>query len=280
MGKIRVGQLELNHLMNKRGAITLDQAKLQAEEATLTAKLAEMEKKLVLFDQKGPQQKEGGKRFDLVNEKDEVAEKLEALRARIDTSKLRVANAIWGEQTFPFNEEWKAMVTGSYGAGAVQLADFVANADKERLRINRWAEEQTEGVIKDVFPEGSLNSMTRLAIVNAIYFKGDWKKPFIKSATSPQPFTLESGESMLAALMKKSNESDAKYAAFHGDGRLFATLEMVEESELEGDGERLYPGKEGFSLIEMPYRGDKLSMVVIAPNDPAGLPSIESRLNA
>jgi serpin B len=280
MGKIRVGQLELKHLMNKRGAITLDQAKLQAEEATLTAQLAEMEKKLVLFDQKGPQQKEGGKRFDLVNEKDEVAEKLEALRARIDTSKLRVANAIWGEQTFPFNEEWKAMVTGSYGAGAVQLADIVANADKERLRINRWAEEQTEGVIKDVFPEGSLNSMTRLAIVNAIYVKGDWKKPFIKSATSPQPFTLESGESMLAALMKKSNESDAKYAAFHGDGRLFATPEMVEESELEADGETLYPGKEGFSLIEMPYRGDKLSMVVIAPNDPAGLPSIESRLNA
>jgi hypothetical protein len=30
----------------------------------------------------------------------------------------------------------------------------------------------------------------------------------------------------------------------------------------------------------MPYRGNKLSMVVIAPNDPAGLPSIESRLNA
>jgi serine protease inhibitor len=85
---------------------------------------------------------------------------------------------------------------------------------------------------------------------------------------------------MLAALMKKSNESDVKYAAFHGDGRLFATPEMVEESELEGDGERLYPGKEGFSLIEMPYRGNKLSMVVIAPNDPAGLPSIESRLNA
>ena len=281
MGKIRVGQLGLKHLMNKRGAITLDQAKLQAEEATLSAKLAEMDNKLVLFDQKGPQQqKEGGKRFDLVNEKDEVAEKLEALRARIDTSKLRVANAIWGERTFPFNEDWKATVTASYGAGAVQLADFAANADQERLRINRWAEEQTEGVIADAFPESSLNSMTRLAIVNAIYFKGDWKTPFEKSKTSPQPFTLGTGESVQTALMNKLDESDVKYAAFHGDGRLFSTPEMVDESELEGDGETLYPGKDGFSMIEMPYRGDKLSMVVIAPNDPAGLPSIETRLTA
>jgi serine protease inhibitor len=280
MGKIRVGQLELNHLMNKRGAITLDQAKLQAEEATLSAKLAEMDNKLVLFDQKGPQQKEGGKRIDLVNEKNVVAKKLEALRARIDTSKLRAANAIWGEQTFPFNEDWKATVTASYGAGAVQLADFGANADQERLRINRWAEEQTEGLIADAFPEGSLNSMTRLAIVNAIYFKGDWKTPFEKSKTSPQPFTLGTGESVQTALMNKLDESDLKYAAFRGDGRLFATPEMVDESELEGDGETLYPGKDGFSMIEMPYRGDKLSMVVIAPNDPAGLPSIETRLTA
>lgn len=280
MGKIRVGQSELNRLMNKRGAITVDQAKLQVEEATLAGKLNELEKKLEVFDQNGPQQKEGEKRFDLVYEKDEMAEKLEALRARIDTSKLRVANAIWGEQTFPFNEDWKATVTASYGAGAVQLADFAANADKERLRINRWAEEQTEGVIADAFPEGSLNSMTRLAIVNAIYFKGDWKTPFEKSKTSPQPFTLGTGESVQTALMNKLDESDVKYAAFHGDGRLFATPEMVEESELEGDGETLYPGKEGFSMIEMPYRGDKLSMVVIAPNDPAGLPSIETRLTA
>ena len=35
-----------------------------------------------------------------------------------------------------------------------------------------------------------------------------------------------------------------------------------------------------YSMIEMPYRGDKLSMVVTAPNDPAGLPSIEAHLNA
>ncbi|PAW72042.1 MAG: hypothetical protein B9S38_05725 [Verrucomicrobiia bacterium Tous-C4TDCM] len=282
MGKIRVGQSELNRLMNKGNAITPEQAKLRAGEATLAAKLAEMEKKLAGIALKGSNQNEQDQRerFDLVYEKNEVAEKLEKLRAKIDTSKLRVANAIWGEKTFPFNEDWKATVTGSYGAGAVQQADFVANAEKERLRINQWAEEQTEGLIKDAFPEGSLNPMTRLAIVNAIYFKGDWKVPFKKSDTSPQPFTLGSGETVQTALMNKEDESDVKYAAFHGDGRLFATPEMLEESELEEDGGTLYPGKDGFSMIEMPYRGDKLSMVVIAPNDPAGLPSIEALLDA
>jgi serine protease inhibitor len=280
MGKIRVGQSELNRLMNNWNAITPEQAKLRAEEANLAAKLAEIVKKLEELNKERRQQGKYDGPIDLDYEKDDVARKLEAVRIRIDTSKLRVANAIWGEQTFPFNEDWKATVTGSYGAGAVQLADFVANADTERLRINQWAEEQTEGLIKDPLPEGSLNSKTRLAIVNAIYFKGDWKKPFKKSATSPQPFTLESGQSVQTALMNQVDGSDVKYAAFHGDGRLFATPRMVDESELEGDGRTLYPGKDGFSMIEMPYRGDKLSMVVIAPNDPAGLPSIEARLNA
>jgi serine protease inhibitor len=279
MGKIRVGQSELNRLLNK-GDITLDQAKLRAEEITLAAKLDELEKKLAGLDRQRNQQNENGGRFNLVRSKDDVARRLVKLRAQIDTSKLRVANAIWGEQTFPFNEDWKATVTGSYGAGAVQLADFIGNADAERLRINQWATEQTEGLIADPFPEGSVNAMTRLAILNAIYFKGDWKTPFEKSKTSPQPFTLGTGESVQTALMNKLDESDVKYAAFHGDDRLFATPEMVDESELGGDGRTLYPGKDGFSMVEMPYRGDKLSMVVIAPNDPAGLPSIESRLNA
>lgn len=279
MGKIRVGQSELNRLLNK-GAITLDQAKLRAEEITLAAKLDELEKKLAGLDRQRNQQNENGGRFNLVRSKDDVARRLVKLRAQIDTSKLRVANAIWGEQTFPFNEDWKTTVTGSYGAGAVQLADFIGNADAERLRINQWATEQTEGLIADPFPEGSVNAMTRLAILNAIYFKGDWKTPFEKSKTSSQPFTLGTGESVQTALMNKLDESDVKYAAFHGDDRLFATPEMVDESELGGDGRTLYPGKDGFSMVEMPYRGDKLSMVVIAPNDPAGLASIETRLTA
>ena len=280
MGKIRVGQSEMNRLINKGNALTLEQAKLRAEEITLAAKLDELEKKLAGLDRKETQQNENGGRYNLVRTKDDVAGRLVKLRAGIDTSKLRVANAIWGEQTFPFNEDWKATVTGSYGAGAVQLADFIGNADAERLRINQWATEQTEGLIADPFPQGSVNAMTRIAIVNAIYFKGDWKKPFEKSATSPQPFTLGSGESIQTAVMSKLDDTDVKYAAFHGDGRLFATPEMVEEAELAGDGRTLYPGKDGFSMVEMPYRGDKHSMLVIAPNDPAGLPSIEAHLNA
>lgn len=203
MGRIRVGQSELNRLMNKGDAITPEQAKLRAEEATLAAKLAEMEKKLEELNKERRQQGKYDGPIDLDYGKDDVARKLEAARIRIDTSKLRVANAIWGERTFPFK----------------------------------------------------------------------------KSATSRQPFTLVSGEAIQTALMNKPGESDVKYAAFHGDGRLFATPEMVEESELEGDGGTLYPGKDGFSMIEMLYRGDKLSMVVIAPNDPAGLPAIEARLN-
>lgn len=44
--------------------------------------------------------------------------------------------------------------------------------------------------IKDLLKPGSVSSMTRLALVNAIYFKGNWKNPFDEANTKEMPFKL------------------------------------------------------------------------------------------
>jgi hypothetical protein len=96
MSKIRVGQSELNRLMSKGDAITPEPGKLREEEATLAGQPDELAKRLVVLDRKRTQQNEDDNRFDLVYERDDVAGKLEKLRAKIDTSQLRIANAVWG----------------------------------------------------------------------------------------------------------------------------------------------------------------------------------------
>lgn len=76
--------------------------------------------------------------------------------------------------------------------------------------------------------------------------------------------------------MMKSHDELARYAAFNGDGTLFETPLKV---PVEGARPPVYPGDEGFAMVEMPYQGGRVSMVVLAPNDPKGLPALEKILS-
>ncbi len=83
---------------------------------------------------------------------------------------LKIANAIWEEQTYPFLQEYLDLIASNYGAG-IRLADFINQFESVRKEINNWVLDQTQEKIKDLLPEGVLNPNTRLVLVNAIYFK-------------------------------------------------------------------------------------------------------------
>ena len=160
---------------------------------------------------------------------------------------LKIANALWAQQDYPFRQEYLDLLASSYGAG-LRVTDFSKDPEAARGLINRWVEEQTNGLIKDIVPPGAINDLTRLVLANAIYFKADWIGPFQKDSTIPQPFTLADGSVIQTPMMNQMG-----YFNY-----------MVEDD---------------LSAVELPYMGGRTAMLVIIPA--AGkFEAVQARLSA
>lgn len=145
-----------------------------------------------------------------------VAHELNTLRQQIEQYELRIANALWGEQTFPFRQPFVATLQDAYGAAAVPV-DFIHNPEGARIHINEWVEKQTNERIKDVLAQGAITSCTRLVLANAIYFKGNWADEFDPKQTQEADFTLQDGTKTKARLMA-ARASEFRYAELLPDG--------------------------------------------------------------
>ncbi len=207
-------------------------------------------------------------------EAQELARKLNELLPQVDQYELHVANALWVEKTCPFQPSYLDTIRKFYGTGGAFPLDFTRNSEPARQKINAWAEEQTGNRIKDLLPEGSVNSLTRLVLTNAVYFKGEWAKVFDKRATKEDDFLLAGGTKARTPMMHHDKLDSAAYAAFNGDGTFFDTPTAIRPKQQPP----LYPDEHGFLMLEMPYKGDDLSMVVIVPRAADGLPAIEKLL--
>jgi serpin B len=148
---------------------------------------------------------------------------------------LNIANAVWAEQTYPFLQGFLDTIALNYGAG-IRLADFINQYEAVRKEINDWVSDQTEEKIKDLIPEGVLNSDTRMALVNAIYFKADWLHPFDADSTQDAPFHLLDGSDVTVPMMN------------HGTFIPYA----------KGDG---------WQAIELAYQGETAAMDIIVPDE-------------
>jgi serpin B len=169
---------------------------------------------------------------------------------------LSVANALWGQAGLPWRPEFRAALADRSGAG-FREADFAADPDAERERINRWAEEATRGRVKELLRDGAVTGSHRLVLANAVYFKGAWQKPFDPNRTVLDGFTLPDGTTTLVPMMRR-----ASGFRWHVE---------------EGPAGHRDPG---FQLAELPYEGGELSMVVLLPGQHDGLPALEARLSA
>jgi serpin B len=158
---------------------------------------------------------------------------------------LRVANRIWLQSGYPLEPAFREITAKGYGAEAESL-DFARAAEASRKKINRWIEEKTNGRIVDLLPSGLIDSITRLVLTNAIYFKGTWARQFDKKATLAQPF-------------------------FTGGSQVTASL-MFEKAVLG------YAAADDAQMVSLPYRGNALEMVVIVPDRRDGLAALERRL--
>src|SRR5579859_1634131 len=176
--------------------------------------------------------------FDLPAEKlgTDSASLIQLLNGKGDQRgyELAMANAMWGQKSFPFSPQYQAMLAKDFEA-SLKTLDF-AQPEPARQEINRWVSDQTRGKIEDLIPQGGVTPATRLVLTNAVYFKAQWQNQFRPDATRPGPFRVGGSKAETVPMMHQSDQ-------FH-----FA----------KGDG---------MSAIEMPYAGGTLSMIVFLPDD-------------
>ncbi len=205
----------------------------------------------------------------------EIAEKLNNLVEQVDQYEIRIANAMWGEKTYPFRTSYMETIQKYYSTGSIIPVNFIHKYEKARKQINSWVESHTAERIKNLFPFGSVDEDTRLILVNAIYFKGEWAVPFDDQATEHGYFTLSDGSQVMTSIMHGDTVRSARYAAFNADGSYFETPYYIDHYK----SIEQYPESDGFSMVELPYKGDELSMVIIAPDRFDKFDSLEEKLN-
>ena len=195
--------------------------------------------------------------------------------AKLKSYELTIANSVWLDQSYPFAPSYLATMQRDYGAEALVSADFAGKPEHEVKRINAWVKQKTRGLIPSILDAASVNERTRLVLLNAVYFRAAWRTPFFADWTKPEPFTGLDGRKLQVELMRNYEVEDCRYAAFKADDSLFSSPRMVRRSQRDG----LYPGKGGVQVVELPYRGDDIAMLILLPRDPDGLAALEQRLD-
>ncbi len=131
-------------------------------------------------------------------------------RSRAAGVRLEIANSIWVEKSYALLEPYLEQVKEYFEAGIRQV-DFKHATESSRIEINRWVEEKTEDKIRDLLPEHSLTADSRVVLVNAIYFLGDWQFPFKRPSTKEGDFFPEPSSAPLRIPFMR-NKADYHYA--------------------------------------------------------------------
>ena len=181
----------------------------------------------------------------------EVASEFGALQAELSAqpggtgAALNVANGLWAQTNFPFLPAFLDSARANFDASVNQV-DFMTEAPQITDQINRWVSDQTAGMIPNVLAPGTVNPTTRLALVDAIYFKGGWLNIFDTNATQIQPFYVAPNQ--------------------------FVYTPMMEQKEGVG-----YFEDNLLQAVELPYTASNLAMVVLLPklNGPLALTPAE-----
>ncbi|NXI16553.1 ANT3 protein, partial [Irena cyanogastra] len=153
------------------------------------------------------------------------------------------ANRLFGEKSLVFNETYQNISEIVYGAKLWPL-NFKEKPELSRQIINEWVANKTEKRITEVIPESGIDDLTVLVLVNTIYFKGHWKSQFPAPNTKLDIFHKANGETCQVPTMYQ--ESKFHYA--------FIPQDKVQ-------------------VLELPYKGDDITMVLVLPS--AGTPLVE-----
>lgn len=166
--------------------------------------------------------------------------------------RLSVANGVWIDKSLSLKNTFKQVVDNVYKAASNQV-DFQTKAAEVSREVNMWAEKETNGLVKEVLPPGSVDNSTRLIFANALYFKGAWNETFDSSKTKDYDFHLLNGGSIKVPFM--TSKKNQFVSAF-----------------------------DGFKVLGLPYKqGEdkrRFSMYFFLPDAKDGLPTLLEKMGS
>jgi serine protease inhibitor len=173
---------------------------------------------------------------------------LHLLRSPDPKTETLVANSLWVQQGFSLLPSFLHACQKHYEA-EVDSVDFMQDREGAAERINGWVKQNTKGLIPKLFEPSDFSPLTRLVVVNTLYFKGKWQKPFDKQATREEEFHLEGGKVKRVPMMHQSGKFDY----------------------LRGDG---------FQAVALPYGAGELSFYLFLPDEGRSLQAFLKELTA
>lgn len=177
-----------------------------------------------------------------------AAEKPDKLKAGDTGMVLTRANGLWFQKGSHLTSNFEHSAQRSFDA-EIQAVDFVHRATALPEEINAWVKQKTHGKVLDLVPKGSILPASRMVLVNAVYFKGRWAHPFKATRTAPRPFYLTTADKVMTPMMTTTADLRVDLA-------------------------------DPYQLVELPYIGSEISMIVLLPKSTDGLAEAEKDLSA
>ena len=163
---------------------------------------------------------------------------------------ISTANALWVNDNFQLLDEYVNVIESFYGGKSSEI-DF-SDPEVAAEIINEWVESQTNNLIKDLVPASVIDPiLTMLILTNAIYFKGAWEVQFDEANTTERDFTTNNAE----------------------------TVQVETMSIVETQDRFNYTETDEMQMLELPYSGDEISMMIILPKDGYEVSDITGSIN-
>lgn len=145
----------------------------------------------------------------------------------------KVANSLWLDNDFEVISKFEKTLSRDYQAKMMRT-DFIRNPLIALKNINQWVSDNTNNKIPAILDE--VSPLTRVVLVNAVYFLADWEHPFKEAQTADDDFILASGEKVMTPFMKQT--------------RAFSYFE-----------------DNMFQAVMLPYKNSRFSMLILLPKD-------------
>ncbi|XP_012326364.2 neuroserpin [Aotus nancymaae] len=168
---------------------------------------------------------------------------------------MKIANSLFVQNGFHVNEEFLQMMKKYFNAEVNQV-DFSQNVAVAN-HINTWVENNTNNLLKDLVSARDFDAATHLALINAVYFKGNWKSQFRPENTRTFSFT-------------KDDESEVQIPMMYQQGEFY----YGEFSDGSNEAGGIY------QVLEIPYEGDEISMMLVLSRQEVPLATLEPLVKA